>query len=234
MHSVREVEWQHKLAVYLPVSQSSDTGALKAHDYTGWFPRWSQPIRKDYAMATHTGVTTITTNAADVRQIMALATTEIAAIIKAARHVPCDFHLDSALCDCSLLVLNDCIAAIQLQIYIDTRIIREYRYLIVAGAVTPYGPDATQPPLGYCPPESRIRLIVASNPEMPWDYVQAWYRRLGWTDVEPFEYPANTQYTGYGNFVSGGLAFERQLRSDPQYDHAPQTSGRSANMQKRR
>jgi hypothetical protein len=184
-------------------------------------------------MSSYTDTATVTTNAADVRQIMAMATTEITTIAHTIPQGSCDFDVDAALCDCSIFVLNDVIDAIQLQIYLDTQIVREYRYQIVTGSLTPYGPPANQPPLGYVPPGARIRLTVSTNPNVSWDYAQAWYRRLGWQDVEPLDYPPNTHYVGYGNFVSGGLGLDRQMLSNPNYDRAVQGSGRSSSMQKR-
>lgn len=170
--------------------------------------------RTNTLTATHT----VSVSANDVREVMRLITSDIQAVCRAAAQAAQTFDMDQALVDASLFVLNGVASAVNLEIYLDGTVIREYRFLLSDAASGPSGPPAGQPPLGYVPPGACIRLSVTPDPRTPAAERQAWYARLGWMDAEPLSYAPGTTQTAYGTFASGGLRVQRHLMSNPDYD----------------
>jgi len=169
---------------------------------------------------TATGTHTVTVSAADVRETMRFISLDIQAVCRAAAQAALTFEMDQALIDVALLVLNGIASAVNLQIFLDRTVIREYRFQLSDAPAGPSGPPAGQPPLGYTPPNARIRLSVTPDQRTPASEREAWFDRLGWTDAEPLSYASGTTQATYGRFVSGGLRVQRQLMSNPNYDRS--------------
>ena len=165
-----------------------------------------------------TATRTVSVSAADVREAMRLITLDVQAVCRAAAQAAQTFDMDQALIDTSILILNGIASAVNVQIFLDRTVIREYRFVLSDGPAGPSGPQGGQPPLGYVPPGARIRLSVTPDPRTPAAERDAWFARLNWTDAEPLSYAPGTTQATYGSFTSGGLRVKRQLMSNPNYD----------------
>jgi hypothetical protein len=175
-------------------------------------------------MLTQTQTTTFTLTASDVREVMQLTTQEICSIAAAFPELFAHIDVDGVLVDCSLFVLNSVIASLEVEFFLNGEVVRAYRYLVSDSGLTAFGPSASEPPIGFLPPGTQVRIAVSSNPEQTSEYCNAWFNRLGWQTVEQLRIPDGVQYQAYGAFVSGRFGVERQLLVNPRFDQPVSTS----------
>jgi hypothetical protein len=180
------------------------------------FPQIERTSMSQTLTQNKTQTTTITAN--DIRSVMAQSSIELQAILHKASHLATDFHLDEAMSEISIFVLNDVISAIRLQVYCDDELVCEYKYTISDTALDASGPAPENPPPGVFPEDARIRLVVTRNPNQPKEYVDRWLSTLGWSPAKPLHIPKDAVAETYGTFVSGGFGVERQLLINPKFD----------------
>ncbi|MCW3052356.1 MAG: hypothetical protein JWN14_1526 [Chthonomonadales bacterium] len=170
---------------------------------------------------------TATIESEDVCDVMMALSTEMTTLMHAAKHVACDFDAASAERDCGLLALYSVISGLRLQFYLHDELVREYRYLLRHdGSLTASGPAADQPPTGYIPEGTRVRLLAVPNEGATQEHRDHWFSLLGWTSAKPLAVPATAVAHTYGTFVSGNFGAVRQLLANPKYDRpvAPTTT----------
>ena len=86
------------------------------------------------------------------------------------------------------------------------------------GTLTPNGPPADQPPVGYIPDDARVRLVAIRNPNAPPEHQAHWLKLLGSGTATPLVRPRGIAPEQYGTFVSGSYGVTRSLLVNPKFD----------------